>query len=62
MTRLHAKERLFPATSETETYAVADTQFAMDEWLAGQSIPEAVRETLAPFSHVRVGGVVSRPD
>ncbi|MFC7095734.1 hypothetical protein [Halobaculum marinum] len=50
----HAKDRLFPAT-ESEAYAVCDTQFAMDEWLPGRPIPPAVRERLAPFNHVRLG-------
>ena len=54
----HAKERLFgptSATPERDTYAVCDTQFATEEWLAGQPIPDTVRERLAPFNHVRVG-------
>lgn len=51
----HAKHRLFPDADEPNTYAVADTQFAKEEWLRGQSIPSAVREQLAPFNHVRVG-------
>ncbi len=49
-----AKRRLFPDEA-SESYAVADTQFAVDEWLPGQPIPAAVRERLAPFNHVRVG-------
>ncbi|MDG5776980.1 hypothetical protein QA599_11035 [Haloarculaceae archaeon H-GB1-1] len=51
----HAKRRLFPDADDDRSYAVADTQFAMDEWLPGRPIPPAVRETLAPFNHVRVG-------
>ena len=52
----HAKRRLFPAAdADDRTYAVCDTQFAMDEWLSGRPIPSAVREQLAPFNHVRVG-------
>ena len=51
----HAKRRLFPDDDQSGTYAVTDTQFAGGEWLAGQSIEESVRETLAPFNHVRVG-------
>ncbi|MFC7137637.1 hypothetical protein [Halobaculum litoreum] len=50
----HAKARLFP-DDEPETYAVCDTQFAMDEWLPGRPIEPAVRERLAPFNHVRLG-------
>jgi len=51
----HAKRRLFPADDRSDTYAVVDTQFAGGEWLAGEPIDERVRETLAPFNHVRVG-------
>ncbi|MCU4802553.1 hypothetical protein OB920_19495 [Halobacteria archaeon HArc-gm2] len=51
----HAKARLFPDPGEDEAYAVVDTQFAMDEWLADQRVPEAVRDRLAPFNHVRLG-------
>ncbi|MFW5963679.1 MAG: hypothetical protein ACOCQM_02345 [Natronomonas sp.] len=51
----HAKRRLFPDPEEANTYAVTDTQFAMAEWLPGESISEAVRERLAPFNHVRLG-------
>ena len=52
----HAKRRLFPQADGADTYAVVDSQFAGGEWLAGQAIDESVRETLAPFNHVRVGG------
>ena len=51
----HAKERLFDDPDGADTYAVCDTQFAAEEWLSGRPIPEAVRERLAPFNHVRVG-------
>jgi hypothetical protein len=50
-----AKRRLFPDEAG-EGYAVADTQFAADEWLPGEPVDEAVRTALAPFNHVRVGG------
>ena len=30
----HAKRRLFPDPGEPDTYAVVDTQFAVEEWLA----------------------------
>ncbi|MFB6161347.1 MAG: hypothetical protein ABEJ61_09270 [Haloferacaceae archaeon] len=50
-----AKRRLFP-DGETEAYAVTDTQFATDEWLPGEPVGSAVREALAPFNHVRLGG------
>ena len=51
----HAKRRLFPADDESGAYAVTDTQFATDGWLASGRIDPAVREALAPFNHVRVG-------
>jgi hypothetical protein len=53
----HAKRRLFPdeGGDADDSYAVCDTQFATDEWLRGRSIPSEVRESLAPFNHVRVG-------
>jgi len=51
----HAKRRLFPEDDQSDTYAVVDTQFASEEWLAGRSVDASVRETLAPFNHVRVG-------
>jgi hypothetical protein len=51
----HAKRRLFPDPDEPGVYAVSDTQFATDEWLAGRPIPDSVRERLAPFNHVRLG-------
>jgi hypothetical protein len=50
-----AKRRLFPEGQERDRYAVVDTQFATDEWLAGETVADTVRETLAPFNHVRVG-------
>lgn len=50
----HTKRRLFP-DDDRAGYAVADTQFAMDEWLPGERIEQHVRETLAPFNHVHVG-------
>ncbi|MBX0295597.1 hypothetical protein [Haloarcula nitratireducens] len=50
----HTKRRLFPADAN-DGYVVADTQFASERWLANESIDPAVKETLAPFNHVRVG-------
>ena len=50
----HTKQRLFP--DDDDTYAVVDTQFASERWLAGEPIERSVRETLAPFNHVEVGG------
>jgi hypothetical protein len=51
----HTKRRLFPDADEPETYAVCDTQFATREWLPGVRIDDRIRETLAPFNHVRLG-------
>jgi hypothetical protein len=51
----HTKRRLFPDADGTGAYAVTDTQFATDEWLPGEPIPEPTRATLAPFNHVRIG-------
>ena len=50
----HAKRRLFPDDAE-DAYAVVDTQFASDRWLKSQQVDPAIRESLAPFNHVRVG-------
>jgi len=49
------KRRLFPDPGEENTYAVVDTQFAVEEWLAGEQIDPELREDLAPFNHVQVG-------
>jgi hypothetical protein len=49
----HAKRRLFPDVDEG--YAVVDTQFSSERWLASQRIDPAVRDALSPFNHVRVG-------
>jgi hypothetical protein len=51
----HAKRRLFPDATEPNSYAVVDTQFAVEEWLPGERISAAVRTELAPFNHVRLG-------
>ncbi len=51
----HTKRRLFPDDGRSDAYAVSDTQFSTDEWLAGRSIPTSIREQLAPFNHVRIG-------
>ncbi|WP_458209342.1 hypothetical protein [Haladaptatus sp. NG-SE-30] len=51
----HTKRHLFPDDEEERSYAVVDTQFARDRWIAGERIATEVRETLAPFNHVRVG-------
>ncbi|RBI59984.1 hypothetical protein DMJ13_20060 [halophilic archaeon] len=51
----HAKRRLFPDDDEPNTYAVVDTQFSTDQWLVDEEIESALRETLAPFNHVRLG-------
>ncbi|MEF8842576.1 MAG: hypothetical protein V5A62_13275 [Haloarculaceae archaeon] len=52
----HAKRRLFPDADEPDTYAVVDTQFSTEEWRPGRRIRRSVREALAPFNHVRLGG------
>ena len=53
----HTKRRLFPTEGGAErSYVVADTQFSQDEWLPGRPIEPAVRDRLAPFNHVQVGG------
>ena len=52
----HTKQRLFPDDDEATAYAVADTQFATAEWLPGQPIDPVIRERLAPFNHVQIGG------
>jgi hypothetical protein len=53
---VHAKRQLFPSEDDSETYAVVDTQFSTEHWLRGERIEESVREELAPFNHVRIGG------
>ncbi len=52
----HTKRRLFPDAAEPDVYAVVDTQFSTENWLADQQIEASIRETLAPFNHVEVGG------
>jgi hypothetical protein len=51
----HTKRRLFPDRESGPVYAVADTQFAQEEWLPGRPVDPDVREQLAPFNHVRIG-------
>ncbi|ELZ36420.1 hypothetical protein [Halorubrum distributum] len=50
----HAKRRLFPDDAD-DGYAVVDTQFSSDRWLANEAIDPAITDELAPFNHVRVG-------
>ncbi|WP_254525240.1 hypothetical protein [Natrinema caseinilyticum] len=52
----HTKRRLFPSADESTAYAVTDTQFSRAEWLPGRPIDPAVRDCLAPFNHVEIGG------
>lgn len=52
----YTKRRLFPTDGADPSYAVADTQFSQEEWLPGRPIDPDVRERLAPFNHVRIGG------
>jgi hypothetical protein len=49
----HTKRRLFPAADEG--YAVVDTQFSSDRWLASQHIDPEIKDVLSPFNHVQVG-------
>ena len=51
----HTKREMFPDDGSTDSYSICDTQFAQSEWLSGQPIPEAIRDTLAPFNHVEIG-------
>ena len=51
----HTKRRLFPDDDASDTYAVVDTQFAQDEWLAAEPIADEIRSQLAPFNHVKIG-------
>jgi hypothetical protein len=55
------KRELFPADADDAGYVVADTQFAREYWVADQPIRADVKETLAPFNHVRVGSGYSGP-
>lgn len=50
----HTKTHLFP-DDDTDSYVVADTQFARDRWVDDRPIAAEVRSRLAPFNHVRVG-------
>jgi hypothetical protein len=50
----HTKRSLFPEDSR-DAYVVTDTQFAKDRWVSNREIQEEVKNTLAPFNHVRVG-------
>ena len=50
----HTKRHLFGDAERG--YSVSDTQFAQSEWLAGEEIPPHIRDDLAPFNHVEVGG------
>ena len=50
----HAKQRLFPDDAD-DGYAVVDTQFSSDQWLANEPIDSEITDRLAPFNHVRVG-------
>jgi hypothetical protein len=52
----HAKRRLFPSDEGSGSYAVVDTQFSAEECRPDRRIERSVREVLAPFNHVRIGG------
>ncbi|KZN22754.1 hypothetical protein A4G99_18705 [Haladaptatus sp. R4] len=51
----HAKRHLFPDDGAGTTYAVVDTQFTSEQWLADGAITPEITETLAPFNHVCIG-------
>jgi hypothetical protein len=51
----HTKRHLFPNDGADGTYAVVDTQFTSERWLADGEITTEIAETLAPFNHVQVG-------
>ncbi|MHB9288769.1 hypothetical protein ACKVMT_17200 [Halobacteriales archaeon Cl-PHB] len=51
----HTKRRLFPDPDAADTYAVVDTQFAVDEWRPDEPVDPETRDRLAPFNHVRLG-------
>jgi hypothetical protein len=50
----HAKRRLFPNDAD-DGYAVVDTQFSSERWLANDVIDPETKDELAPFNHVKVG-------
>jgi len=50
----HTKRHLFP-DDDTDSYVVADTQFAQDRWIDDRPIAAGVKSRLAPFNHVQVG-------
>ncbi|WP_121741709.1 hypothetical protein [Natronorubrum halophilum] len=53
----HTKRRLFPSDEDDgPSYVVSDTQFSKAEWLPGRPVEPAVRDVLAPFNHVQIGG------
>jgi len=51
----HTKRQLFGVDDSAASYAVVDSQFAVEEWLPDQPIPTEIHDQLAPFNHVRVG-------
>jgi hypothetical protein len=51
----HTKRQLFPEEDTENTYAIVDTQFAIDHWVSEEAISEEIKEILAPFNHVQVG-------
>jgi hypothetical protein len=51
----YTKRRLFPDEGTDDSYAVVDTQFATDRWLADGQIDAEITDVLSPFNHVRVG-------
>ena len=51
----HTKRALFPGDHRERGYAVVDTQFATDRWLAEQHVDPRIRESLSPFNRVEIG-------
>lgn len=49
------KRRLFPDESADNSYAVVDTQFTTDQWLADDQLDAEITDILSPFNHVQVG-------
>ncbi len=51
----HTKRALFPGDNREHGYAVVDTQFATDRWLAERRVDPRITESLSPFNRVEIG-------
>lgn len=51
----HTKRALFPDDGREQGYAVVDTQFATDRWLAERRVDPRIRDALSPFNRVEIG-------